>query len=40
MLDVYRKLNEIFPPSDSTKDKKATRINSDLMKNQLRNGIK
>lgn len=39
-LDVYRKLCEVCPLNDSNKDKKASRINSDLLKSQMRNGIK
>ncbi|CAF0750297.1 unnamed protein product [Brachionus calyciflorus] len=40
LLDVYRKLCEVFPLSESNKDKKAIRINSESLKSQIRNGIK
>ncbi|RNA41962.1 sec1 family domain-containing 2 [Brachionus plicatilis] len=38
LLDVYRKLCEIFPINES--GKKAVRINSESIKSQIRNGIK
>lgn len=38
-IEVYRKLCEVCPMSES-KDKKASRITSDLLKSQMRNGIK
>ena len=38
LLEVYRKLSEVFPASD--KDKKTFRISSDSLKSQMKAGAK
>jgi hypothetical protein len=40
LLDVYKRLCESLPSSESSKDKKMVRINADALKNQIRNGVK
>lgn len=38
LLDVYRRLCEIFPQSE--KEKKTFRINTESLKTQMKNGLK
>jgi hypothetical protein len=40
LLDVYRKLCEIYPLNDTNKDKKTFRINAESIKTQIKNGLR
>ena len=40
LLDVYRRLNDALPPSDSAKEKKVLKVNAETIKSQIKSGFK